>query len=475
MTAPLWTRAEAQAATGGHARGGDWVAGGVSIDSRTLEPGDLFVALAGPNHDGHDFATAALARGASACLVERVAAGFSADAPLLIVEDTMLALRRLAEAARRRSQARIVAVTGSVGKTGTKEMLSRALAAAGPTHASAGNLNNEIGVPLSLARLPAAARYAVFEVGMNHPGEITPLSRLIRPDVVVVTTVEAAHLEFFASTAEIAAAKAEIFAGVPSDGAAVLPRDNRHYGLLRDAARDAGIRQIVSFGAHIEADARLLHASAGDGTTQVAALIGEVALNYRLDVAGRHWATNSLAVLLAARAVGVAPAAAAAALAGMSAPKGRGARATLPWGDGILIVIDEAYNANPASMRAAIAALAASRPGTGGRRIAALGDMLELGEAAPRLHAALAPAIVEAEIDLVITAGPLMKNLYDALPVERRGAHAADSVEAATLVKGLVAAGDVVMVKGSAGSRMGRIVTALEEAAAPLRPAANGG
>ena len=474
MTAPLWTSAEAAAATAGQALGPAWQAGGVSIDSRTLVQGDLFVAIAGPTHDGHDYVAAALARGAAAALVQRIPEGLAADAPLLLVNDSMAGLTALAAAARARSPARIVAITGSVGKTGTKEMLLLALSAMGPTHASAGNLNNHWGVPLSLARLPADARFAIFELGMNHPGEITPLSRLVRPHVAVITTVEAVHMEFFASTLQIAEAKAEIFDGVEAGGIAVLPRDNPHFAVLAARAKAAGIRRIDCFGNHIDSTARLLDCAIDPAATLVFALIGDQAINYRLGVAGRQWAVNSLAVLLAATASGAGLETAASSLATLSAPKGRGQRKLLAWGDGQIEVIDETYNASPVSMKAAIATLGAARPAAGGRRIAVLGDMLELGPAGPVLHGGLATALVEWAVDKVVTAGPLMKNLHDALPADRRAGHAAESNAAAAMVCDLARAGDVVMVKGSAGSRMGRVVTALEQAALPSKPAING-
>ena len=465
--APLWSSTEAAAATGGRSQGPAWQAFGVSIDSRAITAGDLFVALAGPNHDGHDYVAAALAGGAAAALVHRTPAGLPADAPLLLVGDTLDGLSALGAAARTRSAARIIAVTGSVGKTSTKEMLKLALEAAGPTHASAGSFNNHWGVPLSLARMPAASRFGVFELGMNHPGEITPLTRLVRPHVAVITAVETVHMEFFASTAAIAEAKAEIFLGVEPGGAAILPRDNPHYALLLAAAQTAGVVNSKSFGAAVEADGRLLDFAVENDATLVFALFGDQTLNYRVGVAGRQWASNSLAVLLAAAAVGVPLQDAAPPLARMIAPKGRGARKTLPWGDGQIVVVDESYNASPASMRAALAGLAAAVPAPGGRRLAVLGDMLELGADAGALHAGLAEAAMEAGVDLVFTAGSLMRHMHDVLPNDRRAPHAADADQAAALVAKAVQAGDVVMVKGSAGSRMGRVVKALEDMAAP--------
>ncbi|HVI50856.1 MAG TPA: UDP-N-acetylmuramoylalanyl-D-glutamyl-2,6-diaminopimelate--D-alanyl-D-alanine ligase [Candidatus Sulfotelmatobacter sp.] len=463
---PLWTQSEALAATSGKAFGPAWEAFGVSIDSRSVGRGDLFVALTGPNHDGHDYVAKALADGATAALVHKRPDNLSDDAPLILVNDTLEGLRALAAAARARSIAKIVGVTGSVGKTSSKEMLKLALEAAGPTHASVGSFNNHWGVPLSLARLPKDAQYAVFELGTNHPGEIVPLTTLVRPHVAVITTVEAVHMEFFASTAEIAEAKAEIFEGVTDGGIAILPRDNRHYAYLRRAAEAKGIRRVESFGSHIDATARLLDCAVDPTETVVFALFGDQPLFYRVGVPGRQWAVNSLAVLQAAAACGVPLADAARALSGMQAPKGRGQRRRLNWDQGAIELIDESYNASPVSMRAAIATLAAAKPGKAGRRIAVLGDMLELGDASAQLHAGLAEAVVERRIDIVFTAGPLMRSLHDALPSALRGEHAADADSLASLLKGALKGGDIVMVKGSAGSRMGRVVQALNDASA---------
>lgn len=470
MSAVLWTSQEAAAATAGGPTGPAWQATEVSIDSRTVNPGALFVALVGPNHDGHDHVAAALAKGAVAAVVHKIPADVPKDAPLLLVEDTMAGLVALATQARVRSNARIVAVTGSVGKTGTKEMLKLALEAAGQTHVSQGNLNNHWGVPLSLARLPREARFAVFELGMNHAGEITPLTRLVRPHVAVVTAVEAVHMAHFTSTRQIAEAKAEIFQGVEPGGIAVLPRDNPHYRFLFDAARQAGIASIVSFGSHIDAGARLLDGAIDPEATLVFALFGDDAISYRVGVTGLQWASNSLAALLAARAAGADLENSAQALAAMSAPKGRGARRMLPWGGGSVEIIDESYNASPISMRAAIVTLGATERRRGARRIAVLGDMLELGEAAPTMHGALAQTLVENSIDLVYTAGPLMRHLHEALPQNRRGGHAANADDVALQLVKVLKPGDVVMVKGSAGSVMGRVVKALEQTAASSAP-----
>ncbi len=462
----LWTANEAREATQGTLYGGDWMASGVSIDSRTLGKGDLFIALVGPNHDGHEHVAAAFAAGASAALVHRVPAGCE-SLPLLVVQDTMRGLQALGEAARRRSSARIVAVTGSVGKTGTKEMLALALSGQGKTHWSAGSFNNHWGVPLSLARMPADVRFAVFELGMNHPGEIAVLTRMVRPHVAIITTIEAVHTAFFTSVEEIADAKAEIFQGiecdVPPGGAAVLNHDNRHYRRLAEAAQEAGVRTLLSFGSHIDADARLLDCAVDPDATTVFALLNDHATTYRVGVSGQHWAMNSLAVLLAVGALGGDDALARTALAEMSPPKGRGQRHRVPVKDGCLELIDESYNASPVSMRAAIATLSAARPAKGARRVAILGDMLELGEDAERLHVALAEMLMVWNVDVVHTAGPLMAGLHQALPPMRRGRHTNTAEELAPLVRADLKAGDVVVVKGSAGSRMAQVVKTLLE------------
>ena len=456
----LWTAADAGRATGGRGDG-TWRATGVSIDSRTLVPGDLFVAVRGPNFDGNGFAADALAKGAAAAMVDRHPAGPGRDGPLLMVDDTRAGLRSLAAEARARSGARIVAVTGSVGKTGTKEALRHVLARQRPTHASAGNLNNEWGLPLSLARMPAETAYGVFEMGMSHAGEIEPLSRLARPDVAVITAVEVVHRAHFESVDEIALAKAEVFAGLAADGVAVLNRDNPHFARLAAAAHAAGVGAVIDFGAHEDARVRLLWTEpAGEGS-HVRARVDGRDVAYRVGAAGRHWVTISLSVLAVAAALGADVAAAAADLAEARAPAGRGRRIAVLGPGGAFVLVDESYNASPASVTAALATLGETAPGAGGRRIAVLGDMLELGAEAERLHEALAQPIGAHGIDLVFTAGPLMACLWKALPEPLQGAHAHTSERLTPIVGRAVRAGDVVMVKGSLGSRMGPVVEGL--------------
>jgi UDP-N-acetylmuramoyl-tripeptide--D-alanyl-D-alanine ligase len=470
MKGELWTSAEAARATGGvNTRA--WTASGVSIDSRSVKPGDLFIALAGPNFDGHEFIAAAFNAGAAAAVASRRPAALAAEAPLLMVPDTMAALEALGRAARNRSNARFAAITGSVGKTGTKEALRLVLSAAGATAASEGNLNNQWGAPLSLARMPRDARYGVFELGMNHAGEIAPLTRLVRPHVAVITTVEPAHLEFFPSLAAIADAKAEIFLGVEPDGAAVLNRDNVHFERLAQAARAAGINRIIGFGENEASEARLLSCRLDAEASQVEAEILGTRVAYRLTVPGRHIVQNSLAVLGAAALLGIDLHEAAASLRQVALLKGRGARLVIDTPQGSFTLIDESYNASPAAMRAAVAVLGRSLPGKGGRRVAVLGDMRELGVDADRLHAELATALAAASVDLLFCCGPHMRALAAATPSNLAVKHAPESNALVPMVLHAVKPGDVVLVKGSLGSRMAPIVDALKTLARGSRAA----
>jgi UDP-N-acetylmuramoyl-tripeptide--D-alanyl-D-alanine ligase len=455
-----WIAADAAAATGGSITA-DWTAIGVSIDTRSLATGDLFVALRGPNHDGHDFARIALERGAAAAMVDREVPGLADRVPLLRVADTMAALADLGAAGRNRSRARIVAVTGSVGKTGTKEALRLALTACGPTYASAGGLNNHWGAPLSLARLPPEAAYGVFELGMNHSGEIANLTRLVRPHIALITTVEPAHLGFFPSIEAIADAKAEIFLGLEPRGVAILNRDNPYYMRLATAAMRAGAGEVIGFGAHRDAAVRLIDCVLDScGSTVEATLSGSV-LRFRLSVPGRHWVTNSLAVLAAAVAAGADADRAAEALAQLEPMTGRGSRRDLAWHGGTLTVIDESYNASPAAMRAALAVLGATEPGRGARRVAVLGDMLELGKASEAFHRELAEPLADAKVDCVFLVGEAMAALLEALPEAKRGGLWRSADEAIPALLRFLEPGDVVTVKGSRGVHLSRIVERL--------------
>ncbi|MGQ0741030.1 MAG: UDP-N-acetylmuramoylalanyl-D-glutamyl-2,6-diaminopimelate--D-alanyl-D-alanine ligase [Alphaproteobacteria bacterium] len=458
MSAPLWTAQEADAATGGRSSRA-WEAADVSIDTRTLSRGGLFIALKGAR-DGHDFVADAFARGATAALVSRKPENVSAEAALLLVPDTQAGLEALGRASRARSNARIVAVTGSAGKTTTKEMLRLVLSRAGSTAASAASYNNQWGVPLSLARMGRDTRFGVFEIGMNHEGEIRALVKQVRPHVALVTTVAPAHLEYFGTVEKIADAKAEIFEGLDPGGSALLPADGPYADRLSRRAREAGADNVLTFGTRVDADARLLSARAdGEGQT-VTANVGGNAVAFRLVAPGTHIARNAVSALLAASELGVPVAEAACAIEEFSPLKGRGARFTVAGRTGAIEVIDESYNANPVSMSAALDLLAAARPR--GRRIAALGDMLELGAQGEALHTGLAKDIEAAKAELVFLCGPQMSALWQVLPESRRGAYAATSTELAPQLTGALKGGDVVLVKGSFGSRMSVIIEALK-------------
>lgn len=467
MTA-LWTREELEAATGGRLIGAERVIGGASIDTRTLQPGDLFFAIRGEARDGHDFVADALGRGAGAAVVRQDRAdALASHGPLLAVpeagEDPVLtAMIRLGAAARARTEAQVVAVTGSVGKTGTKEALRHVLSEQGDTHASAASYNNHWGVPLTLARMPAATRYGVFEIGMNHGAEIVPLTAQVRPDIALITTIAPAHIEHFASLAAIADAKGEIFSGLQPGGVAIINRDVPHFDRLVAHAQASRAGRIVSFGEHPEADVRAQRIVLRPDLSVVDAVVMGEPVTYKLGTAGRHTALNSLGVMAVIHALGADLARAALALGTLSPPVGRGARTALEIDGGTAYLIDESYNANPTAVRAALATLAGIETGPRGRRIAVLGDMLELGAAAPDLHRGLAEAIEAAQIDLVFTAGPLTRHLFEALPVSRRGGVADTAVDLIEPLARILRPGDAVMIKGSNGSRMGRIVEALK-------------
>ena len=461
--AAIWTAKEASASTGGRVQG-DWAATGLSIDTRTLKVGDLFIALRGDSLDGHDYVAAALEKGAAAAVVDRIPEGVSETVPLLVVEDTFEALQALGIGARARTGAKIIAVTGSVGKTGTKEMLAVAFGALGQTYASKASFNNHWGVPFSLASMHGGTDYGIFEIGMNHPGEIGPLAKMVRPDIAIITTVEPVHLENFSSIEEIADAKAEIFQGLDHNGTAVLNHDNPQFSRLLAAARTCGVK-ILSFGEHEDADARLVECLIASNGSRIKAEIGGEGIAFTLLIPGRHIALNALAVLLAVKATGGSVQKAAQALEKIEPLAGRGKREILELGEGgnTVTLIDESYNASPVAMKAAFKVLAMIDPGRGGRRIAFLGDMLELGADGPRLHEELALPLKAADVHLVYTCGKLMKNLHDSLPQELRGEHRDNSRDLARIVPDVLVPGDVVMVKGSHGSRMDVVVEAMRQ------------
>ena len=463
MTA-LWSQGELTAAFGAPPSAPLSAAvGGVSIDSRTLEPGDLFFAIRGAQHDGHDHVARAFEAGAAAAVVARErAAQLAAFGPVFSVEDTLKAMEALGVAARARSKAKIVAVTGSVGKTTAKEMLRAMLTACGATHASAASYNNHWGVPLTLARMALDVRFGVFEMGMNHAGEIAPLTRMARPHAALVTTIAPVHVEHLGSIEAIADAKAEIFLGLEPHGTAVLNRDAPQFERLAKAAASRGAR-VLSFGRGAECDARLLEVEATDRGSRVKARILGRELAFELGAPGVHMAENALGALLAAEALGADLDACAAALRGFSPQKGRGERFLLPTPEGPATIIDESYNANPASMRAALALLAAARPGPKGRRIAVIGDMLELGPKAAAMHAELAADLSANKVDLLFGAGPLTRALFDAAPASMRAAWTERSSDLTDEVARTLRGGDIAMIKGSNGSRMGPLVAALRD------------
>ncbi len=439
-----------------------WKANGVSIDSRTVQKGDLFIALQGPLHDGHDHVAAAFEAGAVAALVSRQPSNAMPDAPLLFVDDTFLALHELGRAGRARATGKIIAVTGSVGKTSTKEMLRVALSAVGHTYANPGSFNNHWGVPLSLACLPPDADFGVFEMGMNHAGELADLSLLVRPDIAIITTIEAVHLEFFASTEAIADAKAEIFQGMKENGTVILNRDNAHFARLQSAAKARGIKNILSF-SQKKGDAVLVDCALTAEGSAVNATIDGYNIHYSIGAPGMHLVQNSLAALLAASIASGKADECAMALSHYKPPKGRGVSQKISLGErGTFTLIDESYNASPASVRAALRVLGNIIPARAGKRLLVLGDMRELGETSPSLHAELTPAIMDAKIDSVFCCGEMMQYLYNALPQNLRGGYADDSAALAPLVTASIQPDDVISVKGSNSIRLSLVIDALK-------------
>ncbi|MGO1120203.1 UDP-N-acetylmuramoyl-tripeptide--D-alanyl-D-alanine ligase [Rhodovibrionaceae bacterium A322] len=463
----LWTASEVLNATQGRGPKG-WQAQGVTIDSRTVEPGDLFVAIKGPSFDGHDFVAAALEQGAAAALVHQRPANLPADAPLVEVHDSLKGLEDLGRAARKRCSARIIGVTGSAGKTGSKEALRCALSSQGKTVANASSLNNHWGVPLSLARLPRDAAFGISEMGMNHAGELSQLTQMVLPDVALITNIGLAHMAFFASPEGIADAKAEIFEGLNDQGAAVLPRDDAQFDRLAATAGRLGVRYLVTFGRHADADLRLISVESTDQGSRVTVEMHGEPLTYDLPVPGEHWVANSLGVLATVRAVGANVERAAEGLRDLQATKGRGAQFSItlvPQGGhagGPVRIIDDSYNANPLSVRAGLKVLAASAPKGSGRRVALLGEMLELGEETPRYHAELALPLQEAGVDLVMSCGDGMAHLDSALPGNLAGHHFTDSQALAAAAVEQIRPGDTVLIKGSLGSNMARVLNALK-------------
>lgn len=448
----LWTSDDAAAATGGRVTR-DWQADGVSIDTRTIQPGDLFVALQAAR-DGHDFVAQALEKGAAAALVSRIPDGVAEDAPLLIVDDVLKGLEDLGRAGRARMNGKVVGVTGSVGKTSTKEMLRAALAKQGRVHAAEASYNNHWGVPLTLARMPLNTEFAIIEIGMSNPGEIAPLSRMARPHSALITTIAPAHIGAFGHIDGIAREKAAIFDGLVPGGAAIIPTGLSTTAILRQAADDVGA-PILSFGP--EGEARLVSSTPEGEVLKLRGTLSGKPINFTLRSVGPHFAENAMGVLAAVSAIGADVIEAAKGLGDWLPPQGRGGVEEL----GDIRLIDDAFNANPVSMRAGLGTLA-RLPGT--RRVAILGDMLELGPSEVADHAALASDPVMQQVDLVHAAGPLMKNLIEALPPEKRGIWSESADELAARLDELLRPGDTVMIKGSKSSYISRVVQALRKA-----------
>lgn len=463
MTHDLWTKEELEKASG--ATLGEQVeVQGVSIDSRHVQEGDLFVAIKGERFNGHDYVAGSFDQGAVAALVSEAPKGLKDDIRLLHVEDTLKGLEKLGAYRREQMQGKVLGITGSVGKTSTKEMMAHALSALGRTHATLGNLNNHIGLPLTLSRMPKNTEYAVIEMGINHPGEMQPLTTLARPHVAMVTTVASVHLEHFDSEQEIAREKAQIFLALEEDGVAVMNRDNVHYDFMCGLVDDFKVRKVVTFGKHQDADARLVNYSENEKNQGVvdAKIHGEP-LNFVLGVAGEHMAMNAVGVLASIHAAGADVKQAAKALETYQAKSGRGKVEEVVVAGKTLFVMDDSYNASPMSVAAGLKNLTSfAKHRASGRTIAVLGDMFELGESAPQLHASLAKNIVENHIDLVFTAGELMRHLHEAIPANQQGEHYKNAEEAGQKLQAHLQTGDILLVKGSRGMQMEKVIQQLK-------------
>ncbi|WBU63145.1 UDP-N-acetylmuramoyl-tripeptide--D-alanyl-D-alanine ligase [Paracoccus aerodenitrificans] len=448
----LWSSDDAAKATGGR-NTGEWQATGVSIDTRSIQPGELFVALS-DTRDGHDFVAQAFQKGAAAVLVSRVPENLPENLPLLIVDDVLPALEAMGRAARERMQGKVIGVTGSVGKTSTKEMLRAALARQGKLHAAEASYNNHWGVPLTLARMPRDSDFAIIEIGMSNPGEIAPLARMARPHAALITTIAAAHMAAFEGLDGIAREKAAIFSGLVPGGAAIIPTGLSTTPILREAADDVGA-PILSFGD--DGEARLISSEPDGETLRVRAALSGKPINFTLQSVGPHFAANSIGVLATVSAIGADVIEAAKSLADWTPPKGRGRVEQL----GGIRLIDDAFNANPSSMRAGLGTVSRL---PGARRVAILGDMLELGGDEAEQHRLLASDPAMEAIGIVHSAGPLMRHMHDALPAEKRGVWSEKADDLASRLDELVREGDTVIVKGSKGSYISRVVDAMRKA-----------
>ncbi len=462
---PLWTAKKIASAVTGEVTG-DWPVTGLSIDSRAIAPGMVFFALDGAESDGHHFVNEALAAGAHGAVVSRKIKNIAPDDPRLIhVRDTSAALERLGVAARQRMPGKVIAVTGSAGKTGTKEALKAALGRNAKTHASVKSYNNHVGVPLSLARMPESAEFGVFEIGMNRPGEIATLVQKVKPHLALITSVGPAHMAAFTALDQVADAKAEIFSGLEKDGIAVLNADDPYFPRLSAAAKNSGVRRIVTFGLEAEnADIRPVRMAATEDCTCLTVRVFDRLLTYKIASPGRHWAMNSLAVIAAVAALDGDIGLAGLALSEIAPLPGRGERSCIPVkaGNGAATLLDESYNANPLSIRSALAVLSLAKTGKRGRRIAVLGDMLELGAHAQELHAGLAHIIRESRVDIFYAVGPLMSCLAENL-ADQLETHAFENNEALlNVLKDEIRAGDVISIKGANALDLKQVVAELK-------------
>lgn len=456
MAEIIWNSSDAELATGGKSTN-KWQASGVSIDSRNINSGDLFIAIVGENFDGHNFVNEALKKCAAA-VVNFVPEDAPEDANLLVVEGTIEAMRDMAEFSRKRLKGKVIAVTGSVGKTSTKEMLTEAFSCHGKTLATIGNLNNHYGLPLTLCRIPSDTEYCILEMGMSASGEISPLSVIARPDIAIITNVEPVHMEFFDSVEQISDAKSEIFDGMPEESVAILNRDNTHFMRMGSSAKQALISNIKSFGKTDGADYQLVEYSQKNGHGHVVAQLNGKKQEFDLGITGEHQALNAMAVLAAVESAGCDSQKSIKNLEKFSAKSGRGKKHKISIDGKSITIIDDTYNASPASVRAAIKTLNATKAESGGRAIAVLGDMFELGKKSEQMHADLSNDLQENKINLVFTAGELTNSLYNALPSKIKGAQAKNSEAIAPTVSKALQDGDIVLIKGSRGMRMERVV-----------------
>ena len=454
----LWLSKDVETATGGYAVT-NWFATGISIDTRTIQVGELFVALK-DQRDGHDFVATALANGACAALVSRVPDGIDKNAPLLIVSDVLAALQDMAQFARARTKAVVIGVTGSVGKTSTKEMLKTILSMSGKVHVAEKSFNNHWGVPLTLARMPMDVDFAVIEIGMNNPGEIRPLAKLANLDVAIVLNVSAVHLKSFKNVHEIAYAKSEIFENLSSKATAIVNNDLPLTSVMMKIIKKVDAK-VITFGHAINSDYRLIETTRQDEKTISHVMINGVNTTFNFHAEGNHFAMNALAAIAAAQVAGASLSKIIQALSDWKAPAGRGERQLIKFSSGCIELIDESYNANPASMAAALEVLANSE--TLGSKIAVLGEMGELGSEELSYHVKLASLDVITHIDIFHLVGPMMQSMYEALPIEKRGLWVETTDELVLQIRSLLSVNDIVMIKGSNYTRFSKIVEAIKK------------